>query len=190
MTKKRDLKRIIRTRAAKTGESYAAARHQVLLRRGDGHVGGDPIEFRRLDRADMGYALEVPTDWAELPPDTENSPWEVARYANRVHGHRVCIVFRFPARPGATGESIRRGARARLEQTGFVSFHEADARIAGRSAARLDCERRSAGRTWAVREYFAASQNAAWCLGFGSAAPVEDAPLFDRIAAGFELRSD
>jgi hypothetical protein len=55
------------------------------------------------------------------------------------------------------------------------------------SWARLDCAKHDAGRTWAVREYFAGRDDAYFVLGCGSAVPDEGDALFTQIAERFEI---
>jgi hypothetical protein len=77
--------------------------------------------------------------------------------------------------------------QASLEAAGFGDFEITEAEVAGQPGARLDCAKRDAGRTWAVREYFASHDDAHFVLGCGSAVPDEDDALFTQIAERFEI---
>lgn len=96
-------------------------------------------------------------------------------------------MFRGPHRPGWTATDVAESARNSLESLGFGEFQLADAEIAGRPGARLDCTRHDAGRIWAVREYFVISGTARFALGCGSSVPDEDDALFAAMADRFEV---
>jgi hypothetical protein len=183
MTANKHFKRRVRERARRTGESYTAAlRH---LRRMDAEE--QPMSWQRIEKSQFGYAVQVPEDWDERPPNLKNSPWETARFGQRTDRRHSLIVFRAPNRRTGSPGDIAAGARTSLESSGFTDFRITDARVGGREGALLECALHDAGRVWAVREYFVAVDGVHFCLGLGSSVPEEDAALFGEIAARFEI---
>ena len=79
--------------------------------------------------------------------------------------------------------------RLTLEAAGFGDFEITEAEVAGQPGARLDCVKRDADRTWAVREYFVGRDDSHFVLGCGSSVPDEDDALFTQIAERFEFLS-
>ena len=80
MTANRNFKRLVRARARKTGESYAAALRHFQKRIAEERQMAYPT-LRRVEKPEYGFALYVPEDWRESSPDLRNSPWEVARFS-------------------------------------------------------------------------------------------------------------
>jgi hypothetical protein len=183
MTANRHFKRRVRERARRTGESYTAA--LARLRQIDAKE--QPVKWQRIEKPDFGYAVQVPDDWDERPPDLKNSPWETARFTQPADRRHSIIVFRGPTRPGRDAAQVADGARLALENGGFTESRISDATFAGRAGVRLECARYDAGRIWAVREYFVVEDASYFCLGCGSAVPDEDDALFTEMASRFEL---
>jgi hypothetical protein len=182
MTANKHFKRRVRERARRTGESYTAA--LAHLRRMDARE--TPVQWQRIEKPDFGYAVQVPADWDERPPNLKNSPWETARFGQRGDRRRGLIVFRSPNRLVREAHEIAENARFSLENAGFADFQITDARLAGRDGALLECAMHDAGRVWAVREYFVVLEDIHFCLGLGSSVPEEDAALFAELAERFE----
>src|SRR5690348_8123622 len=135
MTANKHFKRRVRERARRTGESYTAAlRH---LRRVDAQE--RLMQWQRIEKPDFGYAVHVPDDWQERPPDLRNSPWETARFVQATdRGHSV-IVFRSPVRRGRDAAEVAEHARTALEAIGFTGSRITEARVAGLPGALLRC---------------------------------------------------
>ena len=95
MTRNRRLKRRVRARIAKTGESYTTAMRHLRKH--------SPEEIRMADNAfqtiinhDFGFSLRIPSGWRDVGPDIYNSVYEVARYlrhAPRIHDGIVNIFW-------------------------------------------------------------------------------------------------
>jgi hypothetical protein len=183
MTANKHFKRRVRERARRTGESYTAAlRH---LRQIDARE--TPMQWQRIEKPDFGYAVHVPDDWDERPPNLKNSPWETARFSQRTDRRHSCVVFRSPNRRARDVTEIAEHAQSSLEGAGFTDFQITEAQLAGREASLLECALHDAGRVWAVREYFVSHEDIHFCLAFGSSVPEEDAALFTEIAGRFEI---
>jgi hypothetical protein len=181
MTANRHFKRRVRERARRTGESYTAALRHLR------EAKEQPVQWQRIEKSDFGYAVHVPADWDERPPNLKNSPWETARFTEPGDRRHSVVVFRGPTRPGRDTAEIVEGVRVSLENGGFTESRIADAAFAGRTGVRLECARYDAGRIWAVREYFVVEDASFFCLGCGSAVPDEDDALFTAMAERFEL---
>jgi hypothetical protein len=183
MTANKHFKRRVRERARRTGESYTAA--LVRLRQLDGKE--QPVTWQRIGKPDFGYAVQVPADWDERPPDLGNSPWETARFGRPADHRHIMIVFRTPNPRGRGAEEIASEVRPVLEGSGFTDFRIGAALVGGRAAGLLECARHDAGRIWAVREYFVVQDDVRFCLALGSSVPEEAAPVFAEIVERFEL---
>jgi hypothetical protein len=182
MTANKHFKRRVRDRARRTGESYTAAlRH---LRQSEEE---QPMQWRRIEKTDFGYAVHVPQAWEERPPNLKNSPWETARFDESADHRRSAVVFRGPTRPGRTVEELIENVCVSLGNAGFTDFQSTGFPLGGRAGMRLDSARHDAGRVWAVREYFVAEDGVYFCLALGSAVPEEDEALFDAMAERFEI---
>lgn len=86
MTQNRRLKKRVRDRVAKTGESYSTAlRH---LRGTLEKQRMNASQFQTFTNHDFGYSLAVPDDWRSVGPVLQNSVYEVGRYLrNTDHLH-------------------------------------------------------------------------------------------------------
>jgi hypothetical protein len=186
MTQNKDFKRLVRARALKTGESYAAAFHQ-LRSTTDAGAPDDPIVWRRIERAEYAYAIHIPERWDEFPPDLRNSPWETARYSEKGDRRRGAIVFRNPDMPGRDARQVAEVTCQCLEATGYGNFGLQDTMLGDMPAARLDCDKRDAGRIWAVREYIVVLGAVYLNFGMGTATPEDDRALIDAMAERFEV---
>jgi hypothetical protein len=187
LTSEKDFKHLVRLRAAKTGESYALARNRLLYR-AHGGAGMELIELRRIEKADLGFAIHVPDDWQEFPPQLTNSPFEVARFHYRDGGRHVCLVFRHPGSTGLDPHVPAEEERGILERKSFEHFSFEDLEISGRSAVRMDFDRADLpiGMWWA-REYFVVARNLVYILGLGSTDIADDQAVFDEMAKRFEV---
>ena len=192
MTAKKNFKRLVRARARKTGESYAAAFRS--LRKGvleeppmaaasPSSRGVPPL--RRVEKPEHGFALSVPADWREEPPNPFNSAQEVARFAGTGPGMRNCVVFRNDPRSRITARAAAEQVIPVLERGGFGNFTHHDVTIAGLRASRLDFDKRTDNRCWSVRHYFVVTADTPFCVSFGTTALEQDAPLIDTLAATF-----
>jgi len=191
MTAKKNLKRLVRARLSKTGESYAAALRQIRK-----HVPWVPAEalpaLRRVERAEFGFALRVPTDSREDRPDAFNSSDEVARFFGTGPDMQSCLIFRSPAEPGADALGIAQGGVARHGRTGYGNFRPSRATVGGLPGARPDFDRPwgSGDGVWALRHYFVVAAGHVFIVSFGTTRPQRDAGLIDALAAGFDLIVD
>jgi hypothetical protein len=205
MTANKHFKRKVRERARRTGESYTAALRHLRHDNAGEHlmqshphptqchpvqchpVQCHPVQWQRVEKPDFGYAAHVPHGWEEYPPNLKNSPFETARFADPGDRRHSVIVFRHMPGPDLSAAEHAERVQASLEAAGFGDFEITEAEVAGQPGARLDCAKHDAGRTWAVREYFAGRDDAYFVLGCGSAVPDEDDALFTQIAERFEI---
>lgn len=186
MTANKNRKQLIRQRARRTNESYSSAlRH--LSAKWDKEQTMDAVRWRRIEKPAYGYAVRVPEEWEERPPDLKNSRWETARFIEPEDHRHGCPVFRQPARPRTSPAQVADGAKAALEAEGFGEFGQREIVIAGRPGVELRFARRDAGRVWGVREHFIVEADIVFCLAIGTSIPEEDAELVASIVQGFEL---
>lgn len=193
MTANKNLKRRVRARMARTGESYTAALRQLRRNAAEEPAMAEPtvpeIAWRQVVKPEYGYAVWVPLNWEERPPNLKNSPWETARFAEPDDRRHSVIVFRTPVFRRRTPLEHAESIRESLAGAGFAEFEIVETTVAGRPGVRLDCARRDAGRVWSVREYLVRTDEASFCLGLGSAIPDEDGALFDELAARWEVNA-
>ena len=148
------------------------------------------MQWQRVEKTEFGYAVHVPDGWVERQPDLRNSPWETARFVDPADRRHSVIVFRSPLGPGRDAGHIAESAQTSLAANGFAAFEIGDAEVGGRAAKQLDCEKRDAGRVWAVREFFVVDDGVSFCLGCGTSVPDEDEPLFASMAQSFEIMTN
>ena len=140
MTARKNFKRLVRARARKTGESYAAAlsHFDEEVPAAQRNATTTLHDLRRVEKPEYGFALRVPDDWKELPPDLRNSAWEVARFSANDPAirarHRNCLVFRNPAPTGVDAHTAARNAQPVLEVGGFGNFTHLDAADQGHAS--------------------------------------------------------
>jgi hypothetical protein len=188
MTARTRLKRLVRARMARTGESYTAALRALRGQPKEG-VPIMNIELRTNEVPEAGFALDTPLDWVYSPPDA-NDPSLVARFAPEVGG-RVAAVFHH--RRGLGNLSNRDVARMTLEvisEGGYGNFATEDVGLAGREGVLLTSERDDDGRLWAMRYYIARDSDEVWVLGLGTYDRVGDRALLDAVAASFRILAD
>ncbi|MBP2704571.1 hypothetical protein JOL79_12170 [Microbispora sp. RL4-1S] len=186
MTENKHFKRRVRERSRRTGESYTAAlRHLRRVDAEERHM--HDTRWQRIERPDFGYAVQVPGEWDERPPNLKNSPWETARYGDRNDRRHGLIVFRQPMRPGRDAAEMARNVQGSLEGIGFTDLRIGDAEVAGRRGVLLTCAKHDAGRVMAVRHYMTTRDGVGFCLGCWTTIPDEDDAMFAVMALRFEL---
>lgn len=181
MTENKSLKRAVRARAAKTGESYSTALRAL---RASGVVADAPL--RRLERPGLGFALSIPGDWIERAPDHSKGP-QVARWLGPGRPFRNAVVFRYEAGPQREPLGIAEAAGEQLSRNGYERKGLTRLRFAGRDGARLDLVQASSDQCWTVRQHFVISLEQVLVLSIGTWRAQQDAHLFDAIASSFEL---
>jgi hypothetical protein len=184
MTARKNFKRLVRARARKTGESYAAAFRHLQKPGAEAQPMAFP-QLRRIEKPEYGFALSLPDDWREEPADPFNSWAEVARFAGPGPGTRGCLVFRNATQPGIDAPTVARRVVRVLEQSGFGNFRHLDTVLAGRPGARLDFDKPAPSGVWSVRHYFVIERDTPFCVSFGTSALEQDAALIDTLAATF-----
>lgn len=132
-------------------------------------------------------AVHVPAGWEQLPLDLARSPVETARFADPADRRHSLVVFRGMPHPDLSALEAAERTQVRLEAAGYADFHVAQAQVAGRSGARLDCAKRDAGRISALREYFVVHEDVRFVLGCQTFMPEEDDEMFAAVAERFEI---
>jgi hypothetical protein len=184
MTANKNLKRRVRSRAAKTGESYTTAL-RYFRPTPEGDVMEEP-QLQRVMKPQFGFAVSVPADWVERPPDPMRGP-QVARWAGPGEVRRELVVFRlFAGQAGSTPREVAESVISSLQELGFASFEITDGDVAAHPGARLNCVKTTGKRIWSVRQYYAVADDQVLVFGLGTATQNVDADLFDVIASKFE----
>ena len=196
MTQDRRFKKRVRTRIAKTGESYSTAYSHLRKSSLEENTMAEN-EFQTITNHDFGYTLKIPSGWRDVGPFIYNSAFEIARYVktdDNIHDGIVNIFWGFP------GESPRQLAETGdpsgfdySQASGVKKTSIGDALIGGRPATRLNWEVDVNYRTtnfWSTRSYFMAVRDTFMCLNMGSPDPTRDRELYDEIANSFNAIED
>lgn len=186
MTANKKRKRLVRQRAQRTGESYASALRHLAAQR-DKERAASGLAWRRIEKCEYGYAVRVPEDWEERPPNLRDNPSETARFVHPDDRRHHVRLLRWPVSPGANAADIAEDVRAALQTEGFGEFEQTELVIAGRPGVQLDCVLRDAGRILALRDHLVVKGDFGFCLAIGTNVPEEDADLLRAIGRGFEL---
>jgi hypothetical protein len=186
MTTNGDLKKLVRARSRNTGETYAVARRRLLERPPGGSM--ESATLHAVEKPDLGFTVWVPESWTEFPPQSSNSPYEVARFRYRDEGRHICLVFRQPGRSGLTPQAFAEETRETLETKGFEHFNTEELTMDGRPAIRMhyDTIRFDFG-PWFVRQYFLIARDVGYSLGLGTSRPKLDTAAYDEMAVRFHL---
>jgi hypothetical protein len=190
MTKHKDLKRVVREYASRTGRSYADARRLLDRRTTGGETMNSTREetpFKTVHRQKLGFSLSVPAGWAEFPALLSNSPYEVARFAYRDHASHLCIVFRMPGSPGLHPLATAEQAIVKQRAQGFDHFVLTEVDVGKRRGVLLSFDKTTDQASWSAREYFVGAGSLVYCLGLGSGDASGDAAVFDSMAERFEV---
>ena len=185
MTAHKHRKQRVRRRAERTGESYTAALRYLRPPMTEEKM--DRATWHRIEKPDFGYAISIPEEWIETPPDLRNSPWETARFGSPEDRRHDVVVFRQPVISGQTAADIVANAKSHLESYGFGSFHVEKVTVASREGWRLDFATTDAGRRWSSQQYYVTDGDACFCFGYGSTAPDEIREIIDAMLASFAI---
>lgn len=189
MTAGKRFKRLVRARSSKTGESYSAALRHFRASTAEG-VAMSEFELVRVEKPNFGFAMHIPADWREEPPNLNNSPHEVARFYYRGATVKGIVVMRNPKKGESSARAWAEETREVLETLGSTNFALTELQIADRPAARLDFEMPQPGALrsiWVTHEYFVVAFGIGFCFTLGSETPEADETLFGAIAERLEV---
>jgi ATP-dependent Clp protease adapter protein ClpS len=192
MTRDRRLKKRVRARAARTGESYSVA-YQLLRERKTEETAMTENEFQTITNHDFGYTIKVPSGWRDVGPDIYNSAFEVARYLRNSPAIHDGIVNIFWGIPGESHQSTAKSgdpavfdlSKEGLEKEGLtVTLKEIQ--VGDRLATLLEYAYRLGNiEHWASRSYFMEVRGTVICLNMASADMEADGSLYDKIVQSF-----
>ena len=146
-------------------------------------------EVKHYENSERQFALDVPSRWNKLPPDSSNSPFEVVRFDLHETGvDNLLIIFRQPIDPKPSLSEWAEEVREVLAQGGFGDFLIGKTTIGSSAVVTLDFDKTvSNGGTWSCRYYFIADGAHRYILGFGTDKRAEMIDSFDRIAKSFQV---
>lgn len=78
-------------------------------------------------------------------------------------------------------------AQARQRRQGFDNFVLDACKVGGRPGVRLTFDKKTAAGPWAAREHFVLAGSRVYVLGLASGDPAGDEPVFEAMAARFEV---
>jgi hypothetical protein len=147
-----------------------------------------PPGFKHYNDFTWNFELDIPEGWNTFPPNHENSPNELLRFASSANGKHLLIVFRTPHDPTQSLEEISNSVQKILAKAGFENFVSGETSIGGNPARTLDFDRPEGDGTWSCREYFIAEGTLVYTLGFGTTDKAAMFETFDRMAKTFRFQ--
>ena len=148
------------------------------------------FELVRVEKPNFGFAMHIPADWREEPPNLNNSPHEVARFYYRGATVKGIVVMRNPKKGESSARAWAEETREVLEALGSTKFALTELTITDRPAARLDFEMPQPGAlrsNWVTHEYFVVAYGIGFCFALGSETAEEDSALLDAVALRLEV---
>ena len=144
-------------------------------------------DMKHYQSSEWNFSLDVPKRWNSFPPVSNNSPYELIRFASREGGTHLLIIFRKPHDPKQSLKALPEQVQQVLAGAGFGNFVTAETTIGPRVALMLDFDRPQGDGTWSCREYFIIEGTLSYTLGFGTTNKAAMFELYDRMAKSFEI---
>jgi hypothetical protein len=189
MTEKRRFKKRVRSRMAKTGESYLTAYRYFRNQNAENL----PMEFQSISRIDLGIALDVPSNWKELVPNpgvgTLEGVVEVMHFENHEELEKAkgLDILSMPNPEGQSLKNVVQNETKRLQRMQFTDFSYSEISVGGCSCTRIDCENADSS-VWSLRLYLIKTeQNHIWWLFFGSFEMKQDNKFIEKMTGSFKL---
>src|SRR5687768_15143744 len=128
----------------RTGESYTAA---LRVLRGLPEERTMSTTYQRIAKPALGFAVSLPDDWYQLPPGSEVSLNEVARFS-APDGRRWVIVYtqKLDSANKITPDVVAEMTRGVTEHSGDKDFVSATGLLGGHQAAVMATRGRPAGK--------------------------------------------
>ena len=184
MTVDKHFKRLVRARAARTGESYTAARWHLRREAADSSA----AKTRRIRSADLGFSVAIPEPWGRVTHSMWGVSYPALHYEVSKGASRLADFELNSQRLGTARDASRAAAEAieRERSDPSVRFEYADTIIGGKPAIRLDRTKARHPQAW-ERHYFLNHNDHLLMLRFGTRDRTTFEPVFDSMAASIEL---
>ena len=152
MTERKRFKRRVRSRAAKTGESYMVARRLLEHRSGQEHT---LSETNTITDQLHGFSLDLPAGWKRVDPSVTASHWQVAAFdGSGEHAHRYAALLILPTR-GRSLDEVATSAVSAYTKSRVEGLEVHEAKLAGLDARRVVGHMDTRGTTIHVIEHIA-----------------------------------
>lgn len=184
MTVDKHFKRLVRARAARTGESYTAARWR--LRRET--ASSSPSKTKRIRLADLGFSVVIPESWHRVTHSIWGVSYPALHYEVSKGDSRVADCALNSQRLGSVRDASRAAVEAveRERSDPSVRFQYADATLGGKPAIRFD--RTDSRDPQASERHYCLNHNDHLLrLRFGTTDRTTFDPVFDSMVASIEL---
>lgn len=184
MTVDKHFKRLVRARAARTGESYTAARWR--LRREA--ASSSAAETRRIRLADLGFSVAMPEPWHRVTHSMWGASYPALHYQVSKGDSRLADCELNSQRLGSVRDASRAAAEAveRERSDPSVRFKYTDTILGGKPAIRLDPTNARDPQA-SERHYCLKHHDHLLMLRFGTTDRSTFEPVFDSMAASIEL---
>ena len=184
MTVDKHFKRLVRARAARTGESYTAARWR-LRREG---TNPSPSKPKRIKLADLGFSVAIPDPWRRVTHSMWGTSYPALHYEVTEDDSRVADCELNSHRLGSIRDPARAAAEAVERQRSDPSdrFEFTETMLAGTPAIRLDHANNRRPQA-SERHYCLKHNDHLLILRFTTTDRTASDPVFDQIVASIEL---
>ena len=184
MTVDKHFKRLVRARAARTGESYTAARWR--LRREA--ASPSAAKTTRIESADLGFSVAIPEPWQRVTHSMWGESYPALHYQVSKGDSRVADCELNSKRLGSVRDASRAAAEAieRERSDPSVRFKYTDTILGGKPAIRLDPTKTRDPQA-SERHYCLTHNDHLLTLRFGTTNRITFEPVFDSMAASIEL---
>lgn len=184
MTVDKHFKRLVRARAARTGESYTAARWR--LRRET--ASSSASKTTRIKSADLGFSVAIPEPWQRVTHSMWGESYPALHYQVSQGDSRIADCELNSQRLGSVRDASRAAAEAveRERSDPSVRFKYTDTILGGKPAIRLDPTNTRAPQA-SERRYCLKHNDHLLMLRFGTTDRTTFEPVFDSMAASIEL---
>ncbi|MDE0659998.1 MAG: hypothetical protein OXI79_10165 [Gammaproteobacteria bacterium] len=184
MTVDKHFKRLVRARAARTGESYTAARWR--LRRAAANP--SKATTKRVKLADLGLSVAIPEAWHRVTHSMWGQSYPALHYEVTKDGSRLADLELNSQRLGSVRDPARAAAEAveRARSDPSARFEYTDTMLGGTPAIRLDPANNRQPQA-SERHYCLAHNDHLFILRFTTTDRRACDPVFDQMAASIEL---
>lgn len=184
MTVDKHFKRLVRARAARTGESYTAARWR--LRRQT--ASSSAAKTKRIRLADLGFSVAMPEPWHRVTHSMWGESYPALHYEVSKGDSRLADCELNSQRLGSVRDASRAAAEAVEHERSnpSVRFKYTETVLAGKPAIRFDRTNPRDPQA-SERHYYLNHNDHLIMLRFGTMHRTTFEPVFDSMAASIEL---
>lgn len=184
MTVDKRFKRLVRARAARTGESYTAARWRLRRETADSSA----AKTKRIRLADLGFSVAMPEPWDRVTHSMWGVSYPALHYEVSKGDSRLADCELNSQRLGSVRDASRAAAEAveRERSDPSARFKYTDATLGDKPAIRFD--RTNSRHPQALERHYCLNHNDhLLTVRFGTTDRTTFEPVFDSMVASIEL---